>query len=214
MPLFNLMPFHFRVSHMAGFLFCIAAPALLSACASSEGGSGGGLSGLFATDPNAGVKTVAKQDYSPDFFIKSGYCPPVQVLPGTESLVVYDRGHDDDANFIRSQGSILETARECHAIDAGTLAIKVGVAGRVLAGPKGGAGTVTMPLRVAVTKQNGGAVLFSKAYPVKVSLTAPDFAADYSEVYDQVIVKVGPDDRDLIVYVGFDEGKSKGKAGT
>jgi len=32
-------------------------------------------------------------------------------------------------------------------------------------------------------------------------------------VFDQVQFQVKPDDRDLIIYVGFDEGK-KGKAGT
>jgi hypothetical protein len=186
---------------------------LLAGCASTEsgsGGSGGGFFGLFKNDPNAGVTTV-QQDYSPDFFLKSGYCPPVQVLPGTESLVAYDKGHEDDAAFIRSQSSITQTARECHALAADTLSIKVGVSGRVLAGPKGGAGTVTTALRVAVVKQHGGTVLFSQAYPVKVTLAAPDFASDYSEVFDQVTFKVAPDDRDLIVYVGFDSGKPKAK---
>lgn len=183
----------------------------VAACAG--GGSGGGLGGLFAPDPNAAVVTVEKPDYSPDFFMKSGYCPPVQILPGTESFIAYDRGHEDDPAFIRSQSAIARTARECNALAPDTLSIKVGVGGRVLAGPKGGAGTVTLPLRVAVVKQHGGNVLFSRVFPVKVSLNAPDFAADYSEVFDQVVFKVQPEDRDLIVYVGFDEGKPKGKAG-
>jgi len=194
-----------------GVFAAIAVPLLLAACASEGGGGGGGLGGLFKTDPNAGV-AVEKQDYAPDFFLKSGYCPPVEILPGTESLVVYDKGHDNDPNYIRTQSSIVKTARECGALAADTLQIKVGVAGRVLAGPKGGAGTVKNAIRVAVTKQQGGKVLFSKAYPLTTQLAAPDFAADYSAVLDQVIVKVGPDDRDLIVYVGFDEGKPR--AGT
>ena len=157
-----------RMRRVAGIAALVATSALLAACASTDGGSGGGggLSTLFGgkPDPNAGVVTVEKQDYAPDFFLKSGYCPPVQVLPGAESLVAYDRGHENDENYIRSQGSITKTARECNALSADTLSIKVGVAGRVLAGPKGGAGTVTMPLRIAVTKQGGGKVLFSQAY--------------------------------------------------
>src|SRR5262245_30919820 len=98
-----------RVLAVAGVL------GLLAGCASTEsgsGGSGGGFFGLFKNDPNAGVTTV-QQDYSPDFFLKSGYCPPVQVLPGTESLVAYDKGHENDPAFIRSQSSITQTAREC-----------------------------------------------------------------------------------------------------
>jgi hypothetical protein len=189
-------------------------PAMLAACAGGEAGSGGGLGGLFGPgDPNAGVKTVNTQ-VPTDFFLKSGYCPQVQILPGTESLVVYDRGHDGDPQYIRSQGSITQTARECHALDASSLSVKLGVAGRVLAGPKGGAGTVTMPLRVAVTRQHDGTVLFSKAFSFTVTLAAPEYSIDYSEVFDQIEFKVNPDDRDLIVFVGFDEGKPKGKAGT
>ena len=71
-----------------------------------------------------------------------------------------------------------------------TLSIKVGVAGRILAGPKGGAGTVTMPMRIAVARQHDNSVLFSKAFSVNATLTAPEFSADYSEVFDQVAFKV------------------------
>ena len=73
-----------------------------------------------------------------------------------------------------------------------TLSIKVGVAGRILAGPKGGAGTVTMPIRIAVARQHDNSVLFSKAFRSRVTLKAPDYAADYSEVFDQVTFKVEP----------------------
>ncbi len=211
---FNSALFGASVRRWTGLVAAVAAAAFLAGCASS-GGGGGGLFGLFgAGNPNAGVTTVDNKSYPPDFFLKSGYCPPVQILPGTESLIVYERGHDGDPKSIRSQGSISKTARECHALDASTLSIKVGVAGRVLAGPKGGAGTVTMPIRIAVVKQHGGNVLFSKAFPVTVTLTAPEFVSDFSDVFDQVTVKVTPDDRDLIVYVGFDEGKPKSKTGT
>jgi hypothetical protein len=202
------------VRRFASLAAALAVPILLAACASEGGGGGGGgLGNLFKPDPNAGV-TVQKQDYDADFFLKSDYCPPVEILPGTESLVTYERGHDNDSNYIRTQSSIGKTARECKALAADTLQINVGVAGRVLAGPKGGAGAVKNSIRVAVTKQHGGTVLFSKAYPVTTQLAAPDFAADYSEVFDQVIVKVSPQDRDLIVYVGFDEGKPGSRTGT
>jgi hypothetical protein len=129
-------------------------------------------------------------------------------------MVVYEKGHDGDAAFIRTQASITTTARECHALDATTLSIKLGVGGRILAGPKGGAGTVAMAIRVAVARQHDNSVVFSKAFPVNVSLNPPDFGADYREVFDQVVFQVAPDDRDLVVFVGFDEGTPKAKAGT
>ena len=195
----------------------IAVSTLLAACASGGGGGsgGGGLASLFGGGKsNAGVTTVQTDKYDPNYFLKSGYCPPVQVLPGTESKVVYEKGHDGEANFIRTQASITKTARECRALDATTLSIKLGVAGRILAGPKGGAGTITVPLRIAVARQHDNSVLYSKAFSVSASLSAPEYSSDYSSVFDQVEVKVNPDDRDLIIYVGFDEGKPKAKAGT
>lgn len=205
-----------RVPRSFSIFASIAVAVLLAACASSDGGSGGGLSGLFGggNNPNAGVVTVPNPKFDANYFARTGYCPPVHILPGTESLIVYDKGHDGDAAFVRTQGSITETARECQALDTTTLSIKVGISGRILAGPKGGAGTVTMPIRIAVARQHDNSVLFSKAFPVSANLNPPDFGADYSQVVDQVVVQVGPDDRDLVIYVGFDEGKPKAKTGT
>ena len=199
-----------------GSVAWIAASALLAACA---GGTGGGpLAGLFGGGATTGATTTASgkpdnMDYSPDFFLKSGYCPPVQVRPGTEALISYDRGHDGDAAFIRTQGTITNTARECSALAADSLSLKIGVAGRLVAGPLGKAEVVTLPIRVAVSKQSDGRVLFSQVFPTKVTLTAPELATDFSQVLDQVVFKVAPDDRDLIVFVGYDEGKpdAKGK---
>ncbi len=209
-----------QMPRLLGVIASIAFATLLAACASSSGGGSGsgGLAGLLGGGPkpsadatgsagNAGVTVVDTGKLDTSYFMKSGYCPPVQVLPGTEALATYDRGHDGDPAFVRVQGSITQTARECHALDAATLSIKVGVGGRILAGPKGGAGAVTLPIRIAVARQHDNSVLFSKAFSVSTTLAAPEFAADYSSVFDQVVFKVAPDDRDLIVYVGFDEGK-------
>ncbi len=213
-----------RMPRLLGIVASLALTSLLAACASSGDSGSGGLTGLFGGAPqatanpadgaNKGVVTVQTDKIDPNYFLKTGYCPPVQVLPGTESMVVYDRGHDGDAAYIRSQGSITRTARECHALDAQTLSIKVGIAGRILAGPMGGAGTVTMPIRIAVTRQRDNSVLFSKSFSVSTTLTPPEFGSDYSAVFDQVQFKVNSDDRDLIIYVGFDQGKPKAKAGT
>ncbi len=40
-----------------------------------------------------------------------------------------------------------------------------------------------------------------------MTLAAPTFGADFSQVVDQVTFQIGPEDRDLIIYVGFDDGK-------
>jgi hypothetical protein len=148
----------------------------------------------------------------PEYFLQSQYCPPVQITVGAQALPVYERNHDGEAGFIRYQGAITETARECHTdTETGVMTVKVGIAGRVVAGPKGGvAANVTLPLRVAVIRQDGSKVFFNKAVPVAVKLAAPDFGAGFQQVVDKVTFKVAPDDRDLVVYVGFDQGKKQG----
>jgi len=147
----------------------------------------------------AGIAVIGTSD---------GYCPPVVIRPGTESLVIYDKGHDDDPNSVRYQASIGKTARECHT--AGTsLMLKVGVAGRLLAGPKGTAGNFAVPIRVAVVSQGSGKVFYSQITKTPVTLTAPDYANDFSTVIDNIAFDITPDDHDLIIYVGYDEGKPK-----
>jgi hypothetical protein len=124
-------------------------------------------------------------------------------------MTVYERGHDNEPNYVRYLASITKTARECQTAGGG-IVMKVGIEGRVVAGPKGGQGTVTLPIRVAVAKQMGGSgALFTKLYKVPVNVTPPEYRGDYAQVFDQITVPVGPDDRDLITYVGFDEGEKK-----
>lgn len=189
-----------------GAALTVAVAGALTACASG-GGSGGG--GLFSQDPNRGVVQVQTAETIPtEMFLKQGYCPPVQIRPGTESFVVHERVRVEDQgpSTIRFQASISDTARECHAIASDTLSIKVGVRGRIAAGPKGGAGNITVPLRIAVVKQVGSVVLYSQKFDIPATFAAGQFSVDYQQVFDQVSVKVGPSDRDLIVYVGFDSG--------
>ena len=177
-----------------------AISALLAACTSTGGGAPSSASIAAASGSQAKAETGKAQLTAADF-TKDVYCPPVFIRAGTETMSLYDKGHDADPEYVRFLGSIGKTARECHQ-DGDALSIKVG-----------GAGTVTLPLRVAVTKQisNGKGPLFSQLFKIQVPVAPPTLTADYSQVLDQVRVKVGPDDRDLIVYVGFDEGKKKDK---
>jgi hypothetical protein len=161
------------------------------------------------TESGAIVTAPAKKEMTAeDFLKKSTYCPPVQIRAGTGTMTVYERGHEGEASHVRYLASITQTAREC-LVEGGALVIKVGVAGRVLAGPKGSAASITLPLRIAVAKQLGGAgPLYSQLFKIPVSLAAPTYGANYNQVFDRVIVTAGPQDRDLIIYVGFDEGPS------
>ena len=180
---------------------------LAVACAASSANASW-FSNLF----NGGQSNTADAP-DPSIFAKTTYCPPVQIRIGTEALSIYERGHDGDPNFVRFEASLSKTARECHT-DGSTMSIKVGIIGRLLAGPKGNAGSFTVPIRIAVVKQHGMNVLFSAVQKAPVSLEAPSFSADFTYVFDNITFPIAPDDHDLIVYVGYDAGKPKKPAPT
>lgn len=81
-------------------------------------------------------------------------CPEVQVRTGAATLSIGSKPGDTAPNAldVRYQGSIIRTARECH-INAGMMTIKVGIEGRIITGPAGGAGTVDVPMRIAVVQE-------------------------------------------------------------
>ncbi len=49
---------------------------------------------------------------------------------------------------------------------------------------------------------------------VPVTISAPQYASDFTAVVDNISFEVGPQDRDLIIYVGYDEGTPKPKTPT
>jgi hypothetical protein len=180
--------------------------AALGACTSAGGGSALIQSATSADRADSSGK-VRKQVFTAADFAADVYCPPLNLRSGTEALPVYERGHDGEQDYVRFQAAINKTARQC-SMSGDTLTLKIGIEGRLVAGPKGGAGTMSLPVRVAVVKQLGGkGPLYSRLFKVPVTVSAPTFSADFSQVIDNVSVKIGPDDRDLIVYVGFDDGK-------
>jgi hypothetical protein len=193
--------FGYRLKIAATIAGILGAATILSACASSDDG-GGGVAGKFFGSNQSDKPT----DIPADYFKRRGFCPPIRIRGGTQALTVYERGHEAEPAYVRYQASITKTARECSNTADG-IAIKVGVAGRTVAGPKGGPGNLTLPLRIVVTKQSGG-VLYSQLFKIPVTLSPPDLGVDFSEVIPQVAVTAGPEDRDLIIYVGFDEGKT------
>jgi hypothetical protein len=184
---------------VAALAAVVLLPAFLAACASSgEGGSHNFLK--FLNSGNDQPDSVTQ-----DYLNQSTYCPPIQVRGGTETLSFYEKGHDGDPAYVKYLASVGKTARECHN-SGPNYSIKIGVAGRVVAGPKGGPGSLVVPLRIAIVKQFG-ATLYSELYKIPVTLAAPDFAADFSQVVEQVALQIGPADHDLLIYVGFDDGK-------
>ena len=77
-------------------------------------------------------------------------CPRFQVWSRDGYVTIYEAGHVGDALSVMHRGEITKTARECN-IEPGRVTVKYGFSGRVLLGPKGKSGRVSLPLYVFVT---------------------------------------------------------------
>lgn len=183
-------------------LSALALAVTLSACSSGSGFSPRSwISG--GTDPKAEQETLEK-------FAPVAVCPDVQVREGTQMLAVFEKGKEGDFNAIRFQGTIRKFARECHTDASGTTTIKVGVAGRLLAGPNGAVGAATLPVRVVMVR-NGDEVLYSKLYPQNITIAPGAAAADWDFVAPDLVVTGDKSQGNFVIYVGFDESKDKKK---
>lgn len=162
-------------------------------------GLGGSKPETTAATPAAATDEIDVRQYlGPD------YCPELRVLNGAELVRRYERGHEDDPNYVIWQASVGKTARECLFDLQGGLTLKIGVSGRVIAGPKGGAGPVTVPLKIAVVKYRE-AVLATESYAVEVAIP-PQGSTAFTQVKEILVPSPGSD-RDYIIYVGFDVGE-------
>jgi hypothetical protein len=97
------------------------------------------------------VLPVAAQDIN---------CPEVTVAEGGAALRV---GGADNAS-VRYQFNVGDTARQCEPAGPGQATIKIGVAGEVVIGPAGSAGTFSAPIKITITQVGNDKPVFSQAY--------------------------------------------------
>ncbi|MEP0519827.1 MAG: hypothetical protein ABJO09_07920 [Hyphomicrobiales bacterium] len=132
---------------------------------------------------------------------KNTYCPKIELRQGTESFSVYEKGFEGDPKNLVHQARIETTAREC-SISNGQLQMRIGINGRVLAGPRSQSTTFNVPVRVAVVKFQES-VLYSEIHPVSVQISNFDRTPDFVTIVNAAVADPGTD-RDYIIYVGFD----------
>jgi len=97
-------------------------------------------------------------------------CPQVTVRAGASTFAVGVTGKPAVGNDIRFQATITKMAREC-ARSAEGITARIGIQGRVIAGPAGAPSTVEVPLRIAVVHGGvGEKVIASKAYRTTVEM--------------------------------------------
>jgi len=132
-------------------------------------------------------------------------CPPVAVRAGASTFAVAPPGKQPVGNDLRYQATITKTAREC-SINAGQITARIGIQGRVIAGPAGAPSSVQIPLRVAVVQGGvGEKTIATKAYQATVSMSE-DSSVPFTLVADDLVYPAPTDGTgdSYIFYIGFD----------
>lgn len=139
-----------------------------------------------------------------------GYCPRVTLRDGTAYFNSYAKGGQDDPSKLHYQASITDVTRACSRA-SGNLAINVAVAGRVVPGPAGAPGSVTMPIRIVVLQ--GETVLYSQLHKYQTAVGGASAATQF--VFNDPNISIpDPTQHDIQVFAGFDEGPPKKAAAT
>jgi hypothetical protein len=139
----------------------------------------------------------------------SNQCPPVVAWPHDRLVTLYEAGHTNDAQAIIHRGEITKLARECQFY-GDRVVVKYGVAGRVLLGPKGKAGPVTLPISVKVADANQR-VLARDAMQVSAMIQQQNPVGYFSVVKEiSFPVAMGTRVQDYKVFVAFGPGQGPG----
>ena len=132
-------------------------------------------------------------------------CPPVSIRAGASTYAVAMPGKQPVGNDVRFQATITRTARSCTKTGDQIIA-RIGIQGRVIAGPAGAPASVDIPLRVAVVQ--GGVqekTIATKAYQTNVSMSE-DGSEPFTLVAEDLVypVPTGAAGDAYVFYIGFD----------
>jgi hypothetical protein len=76
-------------------------------------------------------------------------CPRFQVANRDYHITIYEPGRAGDSLGVMHRGEITRTAREC-SIEGNRVTVKYGFSGRILLGPRGRPGSISLPVNVSV----------------------------------------------------------------
>jgi hypothetical protein len=178
----------------------------------------GGHLGTFDTPETGGSKLANLLGFksndapaAPGAEVRHIFCPQVIVLEGTAASQAYAGTPASSAN-LRYQSALDDTAREC-TLEGEQLAIKIGVAGKVLLGPAGSPGSFSVPVRMAILRERDNQPIISKLYHAAVTVAAGETRADFTIVSEPLRVPFIQDhaEDDYTIKVGIDDGASADK---
>lgn len=133
----------------------------------------------------------------------AGGCPRFQVWPRDHHVTIYEQGRVGDGLAVMHRGEITQTARECQ-IEGNRVTVKYGFSGRVLLGPKGRPGTISLPVNVFVTDAKRERIAQDRA-TADVIVSADKPIAFFSAVKTVTFtIPEGSRPGEFEVFVGFD----------
>jgi hypothetical protein len=181
---------------------------LLAGC-----GGGSTLGGTSDSSPSIGSrfsqlfgsKSQAVGEAAPPAVDNELECPTVAIRAGASTYAVGTPGKQAVGNDLRFQATITRTARDCTK-NGDQIVARIGVLGRVIAGPAGNPPAVEIPLRVAVVQ--GGVqekTIATKVYRTTVSMNDSG-SVPFSLVAEDLVYPVPPGavGDSYIFYIGFD----------
>jgi hypothetical protein len=152
-----------------------------------------------------GSKSQAVGEKAPDPAANELACPPVNIRAGASTFAVGLPGKPASGSDLRYQATIARTARDCTQV-GDQISARIGIQGRVIAGPAGNPPTVEIPIRVAVVQ--GGInekTIATKVYRTTVSMSETGNVA-FSLVAEDLLYPIPPGavGDSYIFYIGFD----------
>lgn len=175
---------------------------LLAGCSTIENVVGpiGNMGNIFSQSPSSAENP--NQNPNPQVNADED-CPGATIRQGAGAWAQND---GQGPTNVRYQASITQIAREC-AVLGSTMTIKVGIEGRLVVGPKGGPGTVTVPMRIALVHEGPQPrPIVSKFYAVQVNVAQGATQVPFTHIDDDLTFPL-PADKNLekyVIYVGFD----------
>jgi hypothetical protein len=191
----------------------VAASAALSGCGGGSmfGSSGGSSSGssfgsrfsqLFGSKSQEASTASAPSTQATENSDLT--CPSVAIRFGASTLSVGLPGKPASGSDLRYQGTITRTARDCN-LQGGQITARIGIMGRIIAGPAGAPPTVDVPMRVAVVQEGAPEkVIVTKAFRTTVTMEGEN--TEFSLVAEDVTYPTPTEAANdkYIFYVGFD----------
>lgn len=203
-----------RLKRAAVAVLVVASGAALSGC--GGGSMFGGSSGSSSTSSSIGSRfsqlfgsnsQEASTASSPSTQTTQNSeltCPSVAIRYGASTLSVGLPGKPASGSDLRYQGTITRTARDCN-LQGGQVTARIGIMGRVIAGPAGAPPTVDVPLRVAVVQDGAPEkVIVTKA--VRTTVTMEGENTEFSLVAEDLTYPAPTEAANdkYIFYIGFD----------